>query len=109
MYNEYMKIRLFSIIFCVFVLLFLCIQKTNAQALSSCSFKPIAFVLEKKSDGKLYPLRSPSKLNFGILNDKRLQYLGNHYFYWWHFNKLGEYDQCADGNCKILDNTCCGG
>lgn len=103
-----MKIRLIGKILFVFSVLFLCGRTVNAQS-PTCSFKPIAYILEKKDDGKLYPLRSPSKMNFGIINDKRLANLGNNYFFWWHFDKKGEYDQCKDGNCKIVDNTCCGG
>ena len=79
------------------------LRDVNAQ--SSCTFRPVTFILEKRSNGKLYPLKSPNPLNWGVIYDKVKESYGYKPENLSAFNKLGEFDPCGEGACEINGGT----
>lgn len=91
---------------------------------SSCTFFPVSFVYEQKSDGSYEKLSNPDKKIWGSLNNKIIQELASSgqdemdYFQRFNQNKgfdnLGEYNPCKIANggiskaCVITTPTCCG-
>lgn len=88
--------------------LFLASSMVAPQSLAqdnSCNFRPLTYIIEKKADGKYYPLRSPDALNWGVIYDKVASTYGAKADNYSAFNRMGEFDPCGEDGCDVTTET----
>jgi len=99
------KFSLIIIVLVIATLIAYTLTSSASAQSTTCSFRPVAYVLEKRSDAKLYPLRNPDVLNWGVIYDRVKNVYGGGPLNWSAFDELGEFDPCGTGECDITDDT----